>query len=39
MLAVSFLNVVELLVCNGRKLMIKPEWTRVRPSLWQKSML
>ena len=36
MLAVSFLNEVELLVCNGRKLMIMD---KIRPSLWQKSML
>ena len=29
---ISFLNEVELIVCNGRKLVIEPEWTRVRPS-------
>ena len=30
---VSFLNEVEMVVCNGRKFMVEPEWTRVRPSL------
>ena len=30
---ISFLNEVELVVCNGRKLVVEPEWTRVRPSL------
>ena len=34
---ISFLNEVELVVCNGRKLVVEPEWTRVRPSLKQKS--
>ena len=29
----SFLNGVELIICNGRKLVSEPEWTRVRPSL------
>ena len=28
---ISFLNEVELVVCNGRKLVVEPEWTRVRP--------
>ena len=32
---VSFLNEVEMVVCNGRKFMLEPEWTRVRPSLKQ----
>ena len=27
---ISFLNEVELVVCNGRKLVVEPEWTRVR---------
>ena len=36
---ISFLNEVELVVCNGRKLVIEPEWTRVRPSLKQKSII
>ena len=36
---VSFLNEVELVVCNGRKLVTEPEWTRVRPSLNQKSII
>ena len=35
---VSFLNEVEMVVCNGRKFMLEPEWTRVRPSLKQKSI-
>ena len=35
---VSFLNEVELVACNGRKLVTEPEWTRVRPSLNQKSI-
>ena len=30
---VSFLNEVELVVCNGRKLVVEHEWTRVRTSL------
>ena len=29
----SFLNEVELVVCNGRSLVLEPEWTRVRPTL------
>ena len=36
---VSFLNEVELVACNGRKLVTEPEWTRVRPSLNQKSII
>ena len=35
----SFLNEVELMICNGRKLVSEPEWTRVRPSLKQKSIV
>ena len=35
----SFLNEVELMICNGRKLVSEPEWTRVRPSLKQKSII
>ena len=35
----SFLNEVELMVCNGRKLVSEPEWTRIRPSLKQKSII
>ena len=27
----SFLNEVELMICNGRKLVSEPEWTRIRP--------
>ena len=30
---------VELVVCNGRKRVVEPEWTRVRPSLQQKSII
>ena len=29
---ISFLNEVELVVCNGRSLVVDPEWTRVRPT-------
>ena len=29
---ISFLHEVELVVYNGKKLVIEPEWTRVRPS-------
>ena len=36
---VSFLNEVKLLICNCRKLTSEPEWTRVRPSLKQKSII
>ena len=36
---ISFLNEVELVVCNGRKLVVEPEWARVRPSLKQKSII
>ena len=35
----SFLNEVELMICNGRKLVTEPEWTRIRPSLKQKSII
>ena len=38
-LMISFLNEVELVVCNGRKLVVEPEWTRVRPSLKHKSIV
>ena len=33
---ISFLNEI---VCNGRKLVVEPEWTRVRPGLKQKSII
>ena len=36
---VAFLNEVELVACNGRKFVTEPEWTRVRPSLKQKSII
>ena len=36
---ISFLNEVDLVVCNSRNLVIEPEWTRVRPSLKQKSII
>ena len=36
---ISFLNEVELVVCNGRQLVLEPEWTRVRPSLDEKSVI
>ena len=35
----SFLNEVELIICNGRKLVSEPEWTWARPSLKQKSII
>ena len=35
----SFFNEVELVVCNGRTFVTEPEWTRVRPSLRQKSII
>ena len=31
----SFFNEVELMICNGRKLVSDPEWIRVRSSLEQ----
>ena len=36
---ISFLNEVELVACNGRTFVAEPEWTRVRPSLKQKSVI
>ena len=36
---ISFLNEVELVICNGRQLVAEPEWTRVRPSLNQWSVI
>ena len=36
---VYFLNEVELVACNGRKLVTESEWTRVRPSVNQKSII
>ena len=35
---ISLLNEVELVICNGRQLVAEPEWTRVRPSLKQRSV-
>ena len=35
---ISFLNKVELVVCNGRKQVVEHVWTRVRPSLKPKSI-
>ena len=36
----SFLNEVELVICNGRQLVTEPEWTsRVRSSLIQRSVI
>ena len=35
----SFLNEVELMICKWRKLVCEPEWTRIRPSLKQKSII
>ena len=36
---VSFLNEVKLVVCNGKTIVSEPEWTRVTPSLRQKSII
>ena len=36
---ISFLNEVELVICNGRQLVLEPEWTRLRPSLDHKSVI
>ena len=36
---ISFFNEVELVICNGRQLVAEPEWTRVRPSLNQRSVI
>ena len=36
---ISFLNEVELVVCNGRSLVVEPEWTRARPTLKQMSII
>ena len=36
---ISFLNELELVICNGRQCVSEPEWTRVRPSLDQKSVI
>ena len=35
----SFLKEVELFICNGRKLVFELEWTKVRPTLKQKSII
>ena len=35
----DLVNEVELVVCNGRTFVSEPEWTRVRPSLRQKSII
>ena len=29
----TFLNEVELVICNGTQLALEPEWTRVKPNL------
>ena len=36
---ISFLNEVELVICNGRQLVSEPEWTRVRSSLKQRLVI
>ena len=33
------LNEVKLMIYNHRKLVFEPEWTRIRPSLKQKSII
>ena len=35
----KMLHEVELVACNGRRLVSEPEWARVRPSLDQKSVI
>ena len=35
----SFLNEVELMVCNGKELVFEPQWTKVGPKLKQKSII
>ena len=34
----SFLNEVEMVICNGREFCVEPNWTRVRASLNQRSI-
>ena len=36
---ISFLNEVELVVCNDREFTVEPQRTRARPSLKQKSII
>ena len=36
---ISLFNEVELVICNGKHLVSEPEWTRVRPSLNQNSVI
>ena len=36
---ISLLNEVELVACNRGKYVTEPEWTRVRPSLNQRSII
>ena len=36
---ISFLNEVDLMICNSRSFVPEPEWTRVRPSMKQKSII
>ena len=36
---ISFLNEVELVVCNCHEFTVEPQWTRARPSLKQKSII
>ena len=38
-MGISFLNELELVIYNGRWCVSEPEWTRVRPSLDQKSVI
>ena len=35
----SPLNEIEMVVCSCRKLVLQPEWTRLRPSLRQRSII
>ena len=36
---ILFLNEVELVICNGRQLVLELEWTRVRLRLDKKSVI
>ena len=35
---ISYLNEVELVVCNGRECTVEQQWTKARPSLKQYSL-
>ena len=33
---ISILNEVELVVCNGRSLVVEPQWTRVKTDVYNR---